>query len=76
LLAEGSVIVAKAFIDILLAAVLNAESAKGLVEALGVGDGLEEELASWRVVHPAVHECDSWAGRLGDVGQAKRLRVI
>jgi hypothetical protein len=51
LLTESCIVVAKAFGDILLATVVDADSAKGLVEALGVGGGLQEKTSSWGIVH-------------------------
>lgn len=73
LLAESRIVVAKVFGDVLLATVVDADSAKSLVEALGVGGGLEEKTSSWGIVHNATPECDSGAARFGKVGQAKRL---
>jgi hypothetical protein len=72
-LAEGGVVVAEAFGYVLLAAALDTDGAEGLVEALGVGAGLQEEEAARGVVHQGGPECDSGAARPGRLGQASQL---
>jgi hypothetical protein len=65
LLAEGGVVVAEAGGNRLLAAALDADGAKGLVEPLGIGTGLEEEATGRGVVHGGARECDNRVKGLG-----------
>jgi hypothetical protein len=68
LLAEGVGGEAVARGDLLLAAAVHANGAEGFVEALRVGDGLEEEAAARVVVHHEVPRCDTFARRSRAIG--------
>jgi hypothetical protein len=76
LLAEGGVTVTEAVGDVLLATAIDDDGAEGFVEALEVGNGLEEEATSQGVVHEGAPECDSGDGRSPVRGQVKRARVV
>jgi len=65
LLAKGGVVVAEAVGDVLLTAVLDADSAEGFIEALGIGRRLKEEAARWGLVHHGAPECDRGRCRRG-----------
>jgi hypothetical protein len=63
LLAEGGEAVAEALGDDLLATAIDEDSAEGLVEALGIVGGLEEEKATRGVVHTSVPGCEALLSR-------------
>jgi hypothetical protein len=60
LLAEGSEAEAEAVSDVLLAAAIDEDGVQGLVEALGLAGGLEEEKATSCVVHNGLPGCESF----------------
>jgi hypothetical protein len=51
---------------------LDADSAEGFIEALGIGRRLKVEAARWGLVHHGAPECDMGAVPSGDLGPAKR----
>jgi hypothetical protein len=63
LLAEGSEGIAEALGDILLTAAIDEDGVQGLVEALGIIGGLEEEKASGCVVHNGLPGVSHFVGK-------------
>ena len=59
LLAEGVEAEAEALGRVFLAAAINEDGAEGLVQALGVAGGLEEEKATKGVVHAHIPACEA-----------------